>query len=181
MSEEFQIGFEIDYHGAVPGSLQMGQREFNDLRRAAWFSTGKYWMQHFRAKHFTKAGAAEYQYSPRKGETGNTHPKGFWASYTRRKQRDKGHTLPLVWTGESRRRTRRARITARATSTKSHCRIAMNAPTLNRRHKDSDIRMWDEMTRVSPREIYILLRHYERFIDWKLRALQGTTTKRIAA
>lgn len=178
----FPIAFDVHYHGAVPGSVQMSQREFNELKRQAWYQCGKYWLAHFREKHFTRAAYSEYGYSPRKGESGNTHPKGFWASYTGRKQREMHHTLPLVYSGHSRDVIRRsAVIRAVASSTQSRCRISMPAGNLGHRNPKSHVNMRDEMTRVSAGEERILRREYEGFITRGLAAVQGTTTRRIAA
>lgn len=181
MSGEFSIEFKVSYHGAVPSELGLSQRKFNDIKRNAWYHVGKYWMAHFRRKHFTHAGAREYGYLPRKGQAGNTHPKGFWASYCGQKQKQKGHTLPLVWSGESREKSKAARIHATATAKKSRCRIVLNVPTLNYKNPHSQIDMRAEMTRISEREMQILAKEYEKHIDMQLQMFGGLQTIRIAA
>jgi hypothetical protein len=113
---------------------------------------GRYWDQTFREKHFTSAGATEYGYTPREGERGNPSSKGFRRSYTGRKLRKFGHTRPLEYTGESRRRTRSPRIVATAKRGEALVRIKMDSPGLNRRYSGSRINMRQEMTTVSTRE-----------------------------
>jgi len=93
-------GFEIKHKGAVPGSANLTQKIFNELIRESWEDVGDYWHENFLDKHFTPAGADEYGYAPRSGETGNPHPKGFWASYSGRKQKYLHHKNPLVFAGD---------------------------------------------------------------------------------
>ena len=163
-----EISFRVKYQGAVPSQHGMTQREFNDLVREAWYHVGKYWMTHFRAKHFTKAGAREYRYAPRVGE--GESGKRFWRSYTGRKQKTLGHTDPLVYSGDSRRSTQTARVTATATTNKSQCRVTMNAPNLNypgkkRRDGRPGIDLRDEMTRISPAEWAELVKQHDKKMD----------------
>jgi hypothetical protein len=156
MADGFDLTITVQYQGRVPGSLNLTQRDFNEIIRLAWIRVGKYWIAHFRKRHFTREAYRLYAYSPRKGEPGNEHPKGFWASYSGRKATPppggQGHRNPLMWTGDSRERTKQARVHATATSTKSYCRVVLNAPTFNLRNPHSKINMWAEMTRVAPSE-----------------------------
>lgn len=153
-----QIGLRIRYEGPVPGA-GLGVREFNNLLKRAWYVTGKYWHTHFRPKHFTKAGAAEYRYLPRKGEESGTTGKSFWRSYTGRKQREKGHTLPLVFSGELRAMSKTASIHA----THKGVRVALTrARKANFRHPNSQINMAEELTRVSEAEERKLAEVFDR-------------------
>jgi len=167
---------QITYSGPVPGSQNMRQREWNNVVREAWRQVGLYWVNTYRPKHFTVAGAKEYGYDPRKGERGNLGPKGFKRSYTGRKLAKWGHTRPLVWSGRSEQATRAARIHATATRNKSGVEIFMNAPTLNLKNPHSQINMRAEMTRISPRETVELVRLHRRTSEALLRAIKTKTT-----
>lgn len=120
-------------------------RHLRRVEKMMWQNLGEFWHKTMRPKHFTHAGAREYGYRPRKGERGNPHPKGFARSYTGRKLKKFGHTLPMVFTGESRSLTgiRDVRATSKGT------RVVMRARGLNRRNRHSNINMREEMTRIS--------------------------------
>jgi len=129
----------IDYKGRVT------KRVFNGFLKAAYAFCGAMWHKEMLPKHFTQSGAREYGYLPRKGEPGNPHRKGFWASYTGRKLREKGHRRPLEWSGQSRRLTRIRDV--RATS--KGAKVMTHARGFNRRNPHSQINMHQELGRVS--------------------------------
>jgi len=126
----------------------ISRRKFNACLREAFRAIGVYWWKHFRSKHFTARGAAEYDYQPRKGEGGNVDEKDFRRSYTGRKLRRFGHTRPLVWTGKSERDSRTARIVATA----KRVRVKMTLPRLNWRHESRRQTMREELTTISAKE-----------------------------
>jgi hypothetical protein len=106
-----------------------------------------------RPKHFTHEGAQEYGYTPRSGEAGGTSSKDFFRSYTGRKQRKFGHTLPLVYTGELREMSKTANIQPTA----SGVHVALSrANKANWHNPNSQIDMRDELTRVSDEEAKLL-------------------------
>lgn len=156
-----KISFTTKYTGAVPVDLRFKQRDWNKIVRKAWTAVGRYWHQNFRKKHFTKEGARVYGYAKRSD------------AYTRRKQREKGHQLPLVWSGRSRGQTKVANVKARATRKKSGVRVSMNAPTLN-----LGGRRWGgpELTTVSAPEMQRLIEVLDAHID---RGLRRNRRKRI--
>lgn len=158
--------FKVRYGGAIPGITLKG-RELNDMKREAWIETGNYWHANFRKKHFTHAGATLYGYAPRK------------KSYQTQKLRRKGHTIPLVYSGESRALTRIRDVRATATNTRSKCRVVIHAPGLNRRHPNSEIDMRAEMTAVSGTEGQVLIRLFDNTMGRRLQRFRGTVTKRI--
>lgn len=169
----------IRYHGPVPGSENLSARVLNQIKREAWEEAGHYWHAHLRPKHFTKAGAREYGYAPRKGEEGGTG-KRFWRSYTGRKQRQKGHTLPLVWSGELRELSKIYKLQATATSTRSRLRVILPAAQkANWRNPYSRIDMAGELTRVSDAEAVELVGVFDRFLAGGLEEVQTTQTKTI--
>lgn len=75
--------------------------------------------------------------------------------YQRRKQKEKGHNLPFVWSGTTRDRvlSSQTRITAAATSNKSHVALTINAQALNLRASASSPNLREEITRVADREL----------------------------
>lgn len=163
----------VTERGAVPG---VAKRELNTMLKAAWEETGVHWHRSMRPKHFTHAGAREYGYTPRKGERGAAGTKGFRQSYTGRKLKRFGHTLPLVYTGESRELTRIRDV--RATS--KGVRIVMNAPKLNFRSRHSTINMRDEMTRISAGEARELVAVLDAAYQRRLDAVRDVRTREIA-
>lgn len=169
--------FEITLtkNGPTP---KLVQRELNNIHREAARTMGQVWAARFRAKHFTNAASAEYGYTPRQGESGRPHPKGFRRSYTGRKLKQFGHTRPLVKTGESEAQTRAPRIVATATRSEAKVRVIMNAPGFNRRYAGSPIDMRKELTTVTEREGQELAREagfFLQFVFSKLRQSERTT------
>jgi hypothetical protein len=142
--------FEITLtkNGPVPSLLK---RELNNCHRDAMAWAGRYWDQQFRELHFSNAATRRYGYAPRQGETGRP-ARRFEKSYTGKKLRLHGHTRPLEWSGESRRRTRNPRVVATAKKGEAKVRVIMNSPGFNRRYAGSSINMRDELTRVIPSE-----------------------------
>lgn len=143
-------------------------KKWREMAKEAYATMGRFWFEHFRAKHFTKEGAAEYGYLPRKGEESGGGGK-FWQSYTGRKQKEMGHTLPLVWSGESRDRSRMARITASANGV----RISMNIPAFNWQNPNSKIHMRKEMETVSTAEARTLREVGQKVMDAQIRRFMG--------
>jgi hypothetical protein len=152
------------------------KREMNRILKECWSLIGQLWHREMRPKHFTHAGAREYGYTPRSGESARPCSKGFRRSYTGRKLRKFGHTLPLVYTGTSRGLTRTGNITA----TSKGVRIAMHAPALNLRPKGGTINLYDEMTRISQREKGWIERNFHSLVESKLKGITATETVRAA-
>ena len=175
--EEFKA--RIKYFGAVPGkSLTAAQMKSMILE--AWTLVGDDWHRRLRPKHFTNAGAREYGYQPRKGEAGNQAAKGFRRSYTGRKLAAKGHTRPLVWSGELEQLSRAKRIEARAFATRSKVRVVMPlAAKANFRNPYSQINMRQELTTISPGEGGELVELHNRSMNDRLNRQAGTQTTTI--
>jgi hypothetical protein len=155
--------FEIALHkaGPVPSLLK---RELNNCHRDAMRWAGEFWHRNFREKHFTNAGSTEYNYTPRSGEPGSDFPGRFAQSYTGRKLKKFGHTRPLEYKGESRRRTRSPRIVATAKRGEASVRVVMDAPGLNRRYAGSQINMRAELVTISAGEAPQIVAQIDRFL-----------------
>jgi len=67
------------------------KKQFEKVLRKALKTAGEFWRDQLLKGHFTPSGAIKYGYQKRT-------PK-----YQSRKQRQKGHRVPLVWSGETRR------------------------------------------------------------------------------
>lgn len=161
------VKFTISEIGATPGLLK---RELNNILRECWFAVGTHWLLKFRPKHFTRAGAREYGYTPRKPDyearkkraamTANIKLRkasGTWVSGSRAR----GEPEPLVWSGQSREDTKFGRVSA----TKNGVRITMNAPRLNWRNPNSRINPRDELTRISDAEQKTLMSVFQEKFD----------------
>jgi len=148
--------------------IPLTKRELNNAIKGANADMGLFWLGMIRPKHFTKAGAREYRYAPR--QTYKPQKKGskrdpFRASYTGRKLKEKGHTRPLVWSGESELRSRQGRVDA----TSKRMRVVMNVPALNfspKGHRDLD--MLAELTEVSDADFAKMLRVFQRSLDQRV-------------
>lgn len=170
--------FKVHYTGFTPRPGETTQRQWNAVKRAAWTQTGIGWHEFLRPKHFTKEGAAEYGYAPRSGETGRIK-KNFWRSYTGRKQKKYGHTLPLVLSGELRDRSRTASISATATATQSVCRVRLpgaNKANFRNPKSPANLDMRDELTRISAAEGEQLAVDLDRHMQREFDQLRETQT-----
>lgn len=166
--------FVLDYK--LDGIAKLKQRDVNAIVRDSLKAMGEYWIDTMLPKHFTKAGAREYRYAPRKGEPGSG--KAFKGSYTQRKLKMHKHARPLVWSGQTE-QTAKTQSHAKGTATKTSakCTITIVAPTLNYRSANSKVDMRDEIKRVSPRELQKLSRMLVDTIENKLTAAgQGRVT-----
>jgi hypothetical protein len=169
------LGIQIRYTGFTPRDDDFTQRQWNNVKRAAWEDCGMFWLKDIRPKHFTVAGAREYGYTPRSGE--GQSGKLFWRSYTGRKQKSKGHTRPLVWSGELEELSKTGRITATATANRSHCKVALSAARkANFRHPSSRIDMADELTRASEADAKAVSVELDRRMGHYLHAVRDART-----
>jgi len=108
------------------------------------------WHREMRPKHFTHAGAREYNYARRSER------------YTRRKLRTHGHTYPLVWTGATRNLTRICDVR----TTSKGARVVMRAPKLLR---PGGPNMAEELRTVSAAENRRIAAAFDRSVNQGLR------------
>lgn len=88
-------GFKLELN--VSGAERMTKKRLNDITKEALRAVGNRWHEEYLPGHFTKAGADKYGYGARNGEPGSGAP--LKRSYTAYKQKKKGHTDPLVFSG----------------------------------------------------------------------------------
>lgn len=146
-------------YGGVSPTLLRG--EIAALAREAARFMGVYWHTHFRPLHFDDVAWVRYNYAPRT------------AKYTLRKFRKHGHTRPLVWSGDSERRTQIQDVRATYRGGMAIARVVMHAPTLNfRKHPESpDMRA--ELTTVIPEEMQEISAAVGEFIRQRIDVLRG--------
>src|SRR3990172_5870842 len=71
----------------VERSGRVSRKTWNEAMKAVYHSGAEHWHDRFSARHFTAQRARLYGYAPRSKK------------YLARKQREKGHGDPLVWSG----------------------------------------------------------------------------------
>ena len=146
--------------------LRVLKRDLNRIVRNSLRLALQEWRRSILPVHFTAAGARKYGFRARTRK------------YRERKQREKGHSRPMVWSGESEERSRRARITT--TSRRGFATV--NAPTLNLRPKGGRIDMRDELSRLTQQDERTMFSAFRKRFSKLLRRLRGVrSTKRIAA
>lgn len=167
------ITFAIKSTGATPG---VTRRRLKQTLKQAWRAAGGFWHGTLRKKHFTRAGAKEYGYSPRQGERGYVGKRvKFARSYIGRKLKTQGHTRPLEYSGASRTLTRIRDIR----STSKGGRVVIHARTFNRPRKGAALSMREEMTAVSAGERKTIAAVMNRVIQKLLDRDRTVTTKRL--
>ncbi len=169
----------VKYTGAEP---KIARRAFNNLLKVAYKAIGKMWHRLFRKKHFTKAGAREYRYTPRSGESGRFHGKQFKRSYLGQKLTKRGHSRPMIWSGKTKRRSAQLRVFA----TKNSVRVTMAGIVHLNRYRPKKksgliINLTDEMTRVSRAEARQLTFELRRRMAILLSSKTGTRVVAFAA
>jgi hypothetical protein len=131
-----------------------------EAAKGAYAAAGEDYHRELRPKRFTREHAKEAGFQPRAGENLAWGSKAFWKSYTGRKLKKYGHTLPLVFTGRTRDRAQMATITS--TSNRGQVKYQVNVlnyiPWAQR-----------EFVKVLPRELEYLGQrfdfHYDRIFN----------------
>lgn len=153
----------------LTGASKLKDSVVNEIIRESLRDVGEYWHEHMLPKHFTKAGAREYGYTPRRGEPGSG--RAFKGSYTAHKLKKKGHALPLVYSGETRQRLLSTKsIEARTVrrGARAHVTIRLNAPQLNQ--NSSKVKKHEEIRKVSHGELNTLANYLVSRIEMRLTA-----------
>lgn len=142
--------FLIQYRGIEPG---LPKRQFNNIKKSAYGVCARLWFTRFRPLHFQETAYSRYRYKARARD------------YVKRKRKERGHNRPLVWSGQSERVTRVARIT----SSNKYGRVSMAPHNLRWKHPSSHIRMTEELRRINQNEIIELARHFNQDVDEQLK------------
>jgi len=168
------ILIQMRERGPTPRHMAKHMRR---ILKECWAELMVYWHTHMLPKHFTARGAREYGYTPRQGERGAQGSKGFRRSYTGRKLRVKGHTRPLVYSGNTELLTRQRTVT----STSKGGRIRLSVPAyIKYKLRHSKINMAEELTKVSRGEEQELARVFERILQQKLNGISDVSVRQVA-
>jgi hypothetical protein len=129
----------------------ISQRVRRAAQKFAFRDAGEYWHHFLRPKHFTRRAFAEYDYEPRS------------AAYEYRKSRRKGHRNPLVFSGESRDRSRRKKITV----TYKGAKVRMSIPAFNflNQWQTRTVTGREEFERFSTRDESLLINRFAVALD----------------
>lgn len=149
-------------------SVKIPRRLLRDMTRVGAQAAGHHFKSNMLRIRFTKQGARLLNYAKRSGESGSGTGKGrgsFRGTYTGRKLREKGHTRPMVWSGDSERASRGARVKARTLNGTGEkvvavANVTFTAPNLNYKNPKSKnhVHPSEEIKRVAPSERKILSR-----------------------
>lgn len=132
---------ELRYRGAEA----LTKAEVNGCVRRALERMGWRWRESFLEKRFTKKGAREYGFKPREGEL-NPRRRG---TYTNRKLRLFGHTLPLRYTSEAYREAMFTLKIVKATATSRTATVRVQLP----RKANFHIKDWTASTVAELRQL----------------------------
>lgn len=153
-------------NGFSPKIAKSKQREIN---KDVMEEVGEYWHDHFRAKHFTREGAAEYGYKPRS--------KGYMV----KKAKLKGHQDPLVFSGMSRALSAIKDVRPFSPSAeRAYVRVVLHTPALNLIPTGGTINLREEMERVSATELSVLSSVAAASSERQLSALRDNSTTTIS-
>lgn len=108
----------------IRGIVGLKASEINECVRKAMEAIGWRWRERYLHKRFTRAGAREYGFRQRDGEQ-NPRKRG---TYTNRKLRLFGHTLPLRYTSESYNEAMFTLKVVTATATSSRATVRIRLP-----------------------------------------------------
>jgi hypothetical protein len=159
----------------VPDALDalLSRRRRGHVLKQVYQAIGQRWGEEYLPKRFTPE-QKKYNFEPRAGQQSGMAGKQFWRSYTGRKKKKYGHTLALVYSGESARRAQNFRVTA----TRNGAKVTVPAPALNYRSPHSSINMADEVRTVTPDEQRALAAYGTRILTRTVRELTGRRTRR---
>ena len=153
--------FKITY--GPPYSVLLKKRAWNkQVQTPAWKATGLAWNRRFKEKHFTEAGAAEYDYATRS------------VKYIEKKKNRLGHANPLVYSGELRRNVRAVNIKPTSKSVKVRL---LGSRKANLRHPREKAHKADELRTISDPEAVKLAREWDHGAQRAIDTTTGTETK----
>lgn len=156
------ITIVVRERGATPRNMK---RIFNAAKKGAWHDVALRFHTEYRDRRFTLEHAAEAGYAKRKGELIARDTKAFRQSYTGRKLRMFGHTRPLEFSGDTRRKVRSASISSTSNMGKA---AYSGASKFNFKHPKSKIRMGEEFRRITRQEANELGEYFDKQLDRRL-------------
>ena len=169
------IGITIEVPDALEALLKPRRRQ--QIMKRVYTAIGQRWGQEFLPQHFD-ARQKQYTLAKRAGQQTGLAPKEFWKSYTGRKKRKYGHTLALVWTGESKRRAQRFKVHAVGQGRNQGATVTVPTPTLNR--KPGGLDMAAEVRQVLPSERANLAAYGQRTMQNILREMTRRNQRKLS-
>jgi hypothetical protein len=157
------VKFEIKERGATPRKLKAATTQ---ATRVSWEETGLHFHSEMSDARFSHKHASLAGFAKRTKKYESTKLKKF------------GHTNPLEFSGETRRRVRTANITA----TSKGVSVRYSVGKLNFRNPKArvPINMADEFRRVTQPEATTLVGVFDRALDRRLAAFQESTSTTVS-
>lgn len=157
------VKFEIKTRGATPRSLR---KATNVSTKDSWQETGLHFHTEMSDDRFTHKHATLAGFATRTKKYQSTKLKKF------------GHTNPLEFSGETRRRARTANITANSKGVS--VRYGVNKLNFRNPKARIPINMADEFRRVTQPEATTLVGVFDRALDRRLAAFQESTSTTVS-
>ena len=155
------------------GLAKLKTKDVKDVMLRATRAMGLRWRRSHLPRYFTNEGFREFRYQPRAGQgaTRSKFKRRRRRQYYERKRHEKGHTLPLVWSGELRRMAVYGPRLVKVTGT-SHYQVArMPMPRkANWKNPDSKVHPIQELRSVSDRVMKDLHKFLVHEVDRQLKA-----------
>lgn len=149
------------------GSPEAKGKALRSALKAANIATVEYWHKRFMPGHFKASASRKYGYQERTFK------------YTKRKRRQKGHNLPLVWTGISR---FRAQMHFKATGTSERGRGALKSmPAYFYQYRGKGPNKRDELLTTTDVEDKAMAKFWGRVIGKHINGVRTLEIKRFAA
>lgn len=135
------------------GEIDGMRKEFLPFVEEALIAVADYWRANFLKKHFTPAGATEYNYAARSEK------------YERYKSRKKSHKNPLVWSGRGKAEAQaNRRVTVTINAGVASIKVS-TARVFNLRNPNSKTHPQKEITTVSLAENRVLSEVFRNKLD----------------
>lgn len=152
----------------IGGVAALRKSEVNAASKDAFAFIGRMWRAKYLPLHFGDRATQRYGYTKREGaDIARSRGKFATRTYSFKKYRLVGHTRPLEFTGESK---QRALSEEKIYATKD--RVIVRLPqAFNRRARDSQVRMADEIRAVRPEEVAHLRRLFANRLRDTLKAM----------
>jgi len=149
----------------------LDRRAIRQELRKQFKNIGETWHEKHRRRHFSHFGARLYGYEPRR------------RSYNFRKRKRFGHTLPLVFTGVSRKlsQTKRIRVSNSGTPERPQLSVHITMPirVFNFKPRGSNVNMRQEFSTISRDELDLYERNAVDALEDRISRLRPRRTRNI--
>lgn len=142
--------------------LVMSKADTNRMLKQELHKLGRFYHANYAKKHYTRAGAREYNYTPRSRK------------YNYAKQRLLKHSIPLVFTG----RTRELAKSKNVRATRKWVQVTMPIRAVNFKPRNSRVNMREEVERVSENERKTIQDRFNTKMEGRIRSFVRQKTRR---